>query len=115
MTEDLGRYEIQAEIGRGGFAIVYRAHDTELDRPVALKELRPALLNDTDWIERFKREARTIARLDHPRVVTVFDVVELADRLFIAMRLVDGSSLDERISTQEGLSWWQVLEIITFI
>ena len=74
MTEKLGRYEILEEIGRGGFAIVYRARDTELDRLVALKELKPMLLQDTGWVRRFRREARAIARLDHPRIVPVYDV-----------------------------------------
>ena len=67
MTEHLGRYDILEEIGQGGFAIVYRARDTELDRLVALKELKKILLQDDNWIRRFRREARAIARLDHPR------------------------------------------------
>ena len=59
MTEQLERYEILEKIGEGGFAIVYRARDTKLGRLVALKELRPVLLHDTDWVRRFRREART--------------------------------------------------------
>ena len=61
MPEQLGRYEILEEIGQGGFAIVHRARDTKLDRLVALKELRATMLQDADWVRRFKREARTIA------------------------------------------------------
>ena len=68
MSDLLGRYEILEEIGRGGFAIVYRVRDSELGRQVALKELRPSLLNDSDGVERFKREARTIAQLQHPHM-----------------------------------------------
>ena len=100
MAERLGRYEILEEIGQGGFAIVYRAYDRQLDRQVALKELRQNLLPDAGWVKRFKSEARAIARLDHPRIVTIFDVIELAERLFIVMRLVDGLSLDRLIATQ---------------
>ncbi len=59
MAEQLGRYEILEELGRGGFAVVHRARDTELDRLVALKELRPTLLDDDEWLKRFKREAGT--------------------------------------------------------
>jgi serine/threonine protein kinase len=62
MNEQVGRYEILDKIGEGGFAIVYRTRDTELARPVALKELRPVLLNDKSWVKRFRREAKTIAR-----------------------------------------------------
>lgn len=115
MRQDLGRYQILEEIGQGGFAVVYRARDTKLDRLVALKELRPNLLNDRGWITRFKREARTIARLDHPRIVTIFDVVEVDKRLFIAMRLVVGPSLDDLIVSQRRLSWSQTVEIISAV
>ena len=108
------RYEILEEIGRGGFAIVHRAQDTELDRLVALKELRPTMLQDADWVRRFKREARTLAGLDHHRIVTVYDVVELEGRLFIVMRLVDGASLAEVIAAQNGgLPWSQTLDIFS--
>jgi len=115
MVEDLGRYKILEEIGQGGFAIVYQALDTKLERQVALKEFRPTLLHDTEGVKRFKREARTIARLDHPRIVTVFDVFEVTERLFIVMRLVDGLSLDRFLATQHRLPWPQALEIMTVV
>jgi tRNA A-37 threonylcarbamoyl transferase component Bud32/cytoskeletal protein CcmA (bactofilin family) len=104
-TMEPGRYEILEEIGQGGFAIVYRAHDTKLDRPVALKELRSLLLQDTNWVKRFHQEARTIARLDHPRIVTIHDVYETQERLFIVMRLVDGPGLEELITSRGRLPW----------
>ena len=110
MIEDLGRYKILEEIGQGGFAIVYRAHDTELDRPVALKELRSLLLQDRNWVKRFRREARAIARMDHPRIVTVHDVGRAEGRQFIVMRLVDGSGLDELIVTRGRLPWPETVE-----
>ena len=105
MTEIVGRYEILEEIGQGGFATVYRAHDGELDRLVALKELKPVLLQDKNWVKRFHREARAIARLDHPRIVTVYDVTEIGERLFIVMRLVAGPSLEEHIIGRGHLTW----------
>jgi serine/threonine-protein kinase len=75
VSEALGRYVIQDEIGRGGFAIVYRARDSKLKRMVALKELRQGLLQDSDWVKRFEREAQTIAHLDHRHIVTVYDML----------------------------------------
>lgn len=115
MVEELGRYKILEEIGRGGFAIVYRGQDTELNRRVALKELRPTLLHDTAWVKRFKREAQTIAHLDHPRIVTIFDVVEVAARLFIVMRLVDGLSLHDRLVSRGPLPWLEAVEFISVL
>jgi WD40 repeat protein/tRNA A-37 threonylcarbamoyl transferase component Bud32 len=115
MIEELGRYKILEEIGRGGFAIVYRARDTKLNRSVALKELRPGLLDDIEWVKRFNREAQTIAHLDHSRIVTIHDVVELDKRLFIVMRLIEGPSLDEVIARQGALAWSQTVEIISAV
>ncbi|MCB0197106.1 MAG: serine/threonine protein kinase [Anaerolineae bacterium] len=103
------------EIGRGAFAVVYRARDVELDRLVALKELHPALLIQTEWVNSFKREARTIAKLDHPRIVPIYDVIETDHRLVIVMRLVTGSSLEKMIAAHGPLPWAQALEIITAI
>ncbi|MCB0166359.1 MAG: protein kinase [Anaerolineae bacterium] len=111
----LGRYEILEEIGRGGFAIVYRARDVKLGRLVALKELHPTLLRHTEWVLRLKREARTIAQLDHPKIVPIYDVVEIEERLVIVMRLVAGPSLEKLITAQGPLSWVQALKIITAI
>lgn len=115
MTEKLGRYEILEEIGQGGFAIVHRAYDTELDRPVALKELRSHLLIDAAWVERFRREARAIARLDHPHIVTIYDVAQFGERHFIVMRLVNGPGLDEFISERGPLPWADAVEVISAI
>jgi serine/threonine protein kinase len=115
MSEKLGRYEILEEIGQGGFAIVYRGRDTELDRLVALKELRPILLHDTTWVKHFRREARTIARLDHPRIVTIHDIYEAQKRLFIVMHLVGGPSLEELIATRGPLPWSEAVKIITAV
>ncbi len=112
MTELLGRYEILEEIGQGGFAIVYRGRDTALDRLVALKELRPMLLQDSTWVKRFHYEAKTIARLDHPRIVPIYDIYEVSNRLFIVMRLIDGVSLDDLIATRGPFTWAETVDII---
>ncbi len=113
MTEKLGRYEILEKIGQGGFAVVYRARDTQLDRLVALKELKPMLLTDPDAVKNFHQEARNIARLDHPHVVTIYDVYETQQRQFIVMQLVDGPSLAQLLATQGPLLWSEAVEVIT--
>jgi len=112
MSITIGRYEIIETIGQGGFAIVHRAHDLQLDREVALKELRPGLLHDTGWVRRFQREARAIARLDHPGIVPIYDVYEAENRLFIVMRLVNGPSLDGLISAQRRLPWATAIQFM---
>ena len=92
-ADQLGKYQILEEIGRGGFATVYRALDTTLDREVALKVLDPLLMRDTAWVDRFRREARAVAALEHPHIVTVYEIAEAGERLFIAMKLVRGPDL----------------------
>lgn len=111
----LGRYELLNEIGRGGFATVYRARDNELDRLVALKELKASLLTDAGGIERFRREARLIARLDHPHIVTVHDVGQARERHFIVMRLVEGESLAGLLATQGQMTWPEAINLISAV
>jgi serine/threonine protein kinase len=90
----IGRYRIDGEIGSGGFGVVYRAYDTVFDTPVALKALLPHLLRDSDFVQRFRREARLARLLKHPNVVTVYDIIDEQGSLYIVMELVDGVSLD---------------------
>ena len=91
--DTLGRYEIQGCAGVGGMGIVYEAYDPELDRRVALKVLRPHRRGEGQ--KRLMREARALAKLSHPNVVSVFDVGTDDDRVFIAMELVVGPTLRE--------------------
>jgi serine/threonine protein kinase len=111
-VEKLGKYEIIGEIGRGGFATVYRVRDPDLDREVALKVLDPLLTRDPVWVERFRREARAVARLDHPHVVTIHEVGQAEGLLYIAMRLVEGGSLAQRIAEEGALPWEQVVQLV---
>ena len=71
-----GRYRLDAQIGRGGMSTVYRAFDTVLERPVAIKLMHREIASDSDQLERFRREARSVARLSHPHIVTVIDAGE---------------------------------------
>lgn len=96
----IGRYEIQREIGRGGMAIVYQAHDPMFARDVAVKVLPGTHLGDPNFRLRFEREAKMVAALEHPAVVPVYDFGEENGRLYLVMRLMSGGTLSARL--QEG-------------
>jgi serine/threonine-protein kinase len=93
----LGNYKILAPLGQGGMARVYRAHQENLDREVAIKVLPPWYAADRNFVERFKLEARLVARLSHPNIVTVHDASEHNGHLYIVMQLVDGGTLKYRL------------------
>src|SRR6185436_10386120 len=93
LPERMGRYRIGAELGRGGMAPVYRARDEELQRDVAVKVLLPDPLRP-DRRTRFLREARALARIGHPHVVSIFDVGESGELAYFAMELLEGSLAD---------------------
>ena len=98
MTEPrAGRYEILEALGAGGMGVIYRAHDPSLDRDVALKFLSDASATDATARLRLLREARTVATLNHPNIAVVHEIDEEDGRLFMAMELVDGESLQRRI------------------
>ena len=94
-----GRYQLIELLGRGGMGEVWRAHDTTIDRVVALKMLLPHYAQDPDFDKRFRREARTAARLDDPHVVPIYDVGEIDGRLYVTMRLINGVDLDTLLKT----------------
>src|SRR5262245_57660534 len=88
-----GRYELQELVGSGGMSSVYRAHDRLLERTVALKVLHESQLADAAAVERFRQEARSVAQLSHPNVVTVIDRGEADGRQFIVFEFVSGENL----------------------
>ena len=106
----IGHYNIRASLGAGGMGEVYRATDTRLERDVALKVLPADMASNPDRLERFRREARALAALDHPGIVTVHSVEEADGRHFLTMQLVDGRSLDRAIPP-EGLPAERIIEI----
>lgn len=111
MIERIGKYEILQELGRGGFATVYKAHDPELDRDVALKVLHPQLLIDPKFVKRFFYEAKTAARLTHPNIVTIYEVGTEKNFYFLAMALLSGQTLNNYILNQ-NVSIKEVIDII---
>ncbi len=103
INKELGRYRVEALIGRGGMAAVYRAFDTRLQRHVALKVLYPQYLADDDIVERFRREAITAAQLDHPHIAPIYDVGDAEGLSFLTMKLLPGPSLAELLLREQRL------------
>ena len=96
----IGRYHIRGQVGQGATATVFKAYDPRFQRIVALKLLPANLLNDSGVRARFEREAQTIAALEHPAIVPVYDFGEEDGRLFFVMRFMDGGSLSDRLHHQ---------------
>ncbi|HKI96273.1 MAG TPA: protein kinase, partial [Gemmatimonadales bacterium] len=109
----LGDYEILAELGRGGMATVFLAHDIQLDRKVAIKVMSPALLEGEGMIERFKLEARTAAGLSHPHIIPIYAVRETDELLYFVMKFIEGRALDSIIDTAAPLPVPLVQNVIT--
>jgi hypothetical protein len=108
----LAGYRIESRIGRGGMSVVYLAEHIKLGRKVALKLLAPELVEQEGFRERFERESRLAASLEHPNIVPVFDAGEVDDLLYIAMRYVDGKDLGALIRSEGRLDQRRVLSIL---
>src|SRR3954466_15772995 len=98
-----GRYRLDAQIGAGGMSTVYRAFDQTLERQVAIKLLHRQIADDPDQLERFRREARAVAQLSHPHIVTVIDAGEEEGRPYIVFEYVQGETLKELIKREGPL------------
>src|SRR2546422_5789844 len=97
----LGRYEIRSQLGAGGMGEVYLAQDTKLDRKVALKILSAEVVPHRDRMERFVREAKAAAALNHPNIAHIYEIGESEGVNFIAMEFVDGVTLREKIHREQ--------------
>ena len=94
----ISHYKITSKLGEGGMGVVYKAEDTKLERPVALKFLPDHLLGDPDVRKRFEREAKAAASVQHSNICTVFEIDEVDGKTFIAMAFLEGEPLDQRIA-----------------
>ena len=106
-----GRYELEEVVGQGGMSTVYKARDSLLERNVVLKVLHQQYNEDEDFVERFKREARSVAQLQHPNIVTVIDRGEEAGRQYIVFEFIDGENLKELVVRKGRLGVRDSLEI----
>ena len=111
-TDLAKEYEIQEEIGRGGMAVVYRAKEIELGRTVAIKVLPPEMALTASMAERFKREARMAAALDHPNIIPIYRVGTGGRLFYIAMKFVEGRTLDAIIAQQRALPIPVILQVL---
>jgi len=107
----IGKYEILGELGKGGFGVVYKARDTTLDRLVALKVLHSQLTLEDRFVEYFEREAYSLAKIDHPNVVTIYEIGNFEGQVFIAMRYLPGGSLSDKLRRQGSLGQQEAFAI----
>ena len=105
-------YRVEELVGRGGMGVVYRATDLSLERPVALKLVAPELAEDERFRERFLREPRLAASLDHPHVIPIYEAGEHDGQLYLAMRFVEGSDLRTILEREEKLSPERTLAVL---
>ena len=109
--ETIGPYKLTEKLGQGGMATVFKAYHAVLDRYVAIKVLHPALLEDASFLGRFQREARTVARLEHPNIVPIYDYAEREGRPYLVMKYIEGETLKARLSS-EGITDQEVRQIV---
>jgi serine/threonine protein kinase len=108
----VGSYRIVSQIGEGGMGTVYRAVDTMLDREVALKAIRSDLSQEPHMVERFRTEAKTLARIHHPAIATIYAFFHQGEELFLAMEYVPGGSLSKLLETEWALPWQRAVPLL---
>jgi serine/threonine protein kinase len=96
--ENIGPYRLVEQLGQGGMATVFKAYHPELDRYVAIKALHPAFAEDDTFLARFQREARVVAKLEHPNIVPIYDYSQYENRPYLVMKYIEGETLKQRIS-----------------
>ena len=111
----VGDYQVMRKLGRGGMADVYAARQLSLGRDVALKVLRPEYARDKDYVERFRREARAAAKLNHPNIVQVHDVGSVDSLYYISQELIDGGNLRQRLEENGAIGADEAIELLVGI
>ena len=109
--ENVGAYQIIEQLGQGGMATVFKAYHPALDRYVAIKALHPAFMEEMGFLARFQREAKVVARLDHPNIVPIYDYAEHQGRPYLVMKYIEGETLKARLS-RGSLSKSELLDIV---
>ncbi|MCG8455022.1 MAG: serine/threonine protein kinase, partial [Holophagales bacterium] len=107
----LGDYRIERELGRGGMGTVYAAEDQNLGRRVAIKLISASLGDDPSLVDRFRKEAKALARLQHPNVVLVHSFFRHEDRWLLVMEMVEGEQLDDHLKRSGALPWPRVADL----
>ncbi len=108
--ESIGPYRILEQLGQGGMATVYKAYHASLDRYVAIKALHPAFMEDPNFLARFQREARVVAKLEHANIVPIYDYAEHQGRPYLVMKFIEGQTLKARLG-QGGLTQEETVQI----
>ncbi|MCY4537897.1 MAG: protein kinase [Chloroflexi bacterium] len=112
--DDFAGYEIKTRIGSGGMATVYQAYHDRLDRHVAIKVLHESFVRDDTFLERFEREARIIARLEHPQIVPIYDYAEFDGQPYIVMKYIKGGTL-KRLAIKEGIALDDMVRMMSML
>ena len=112
--ETIGPYRILEQLGRGGMATVFKAYHASLDRYVAIKALHPAFMEDPNFHARFQREARVVAKLEHPNIVPIYDFAEYEDRPYLVMKYIEGETLKARLG-QGNFEQAELIQIVKSI
>ncbi len=109
--ENVGPYRIIEKLGRGGMATVFKTYHAALDRYVAIKALHPAFMEDPNFLARFQREARVVAKLEHPNIVPIYDFAEHEGRPYLVMKFIEGNTLKARV-VRDGVLKGQIVDIV---
>jgi serine/threonine-protein kinase len=112
MTQRLGHYDIVEELGRGGMGVVYKGYEPALNRYVAIKVLATAMAHDPVFVERFLREARSMAALNDPHIIQIYFIGQDEDQTFFVMEFIDGDSLSGWLKRETKLATGDALKIL---